>query len=102
MTGTAKKKSGFAVEKIIRPAAKGEERLPTQIGLPLLAKLLGISLVAAREHADKGIPVAGIPGSSSLSTALQVERNVHEQGRVGFCGHRSSDYSIFSARREGV
>jgi hypothetical protein len=62
---------GLGREKVIRPAAKAADKLPVQVGLPCLAKLLGISLVAARTHADKGILVRGNPGQFILEASVQ-------------------------------
>ena len=71
MTETASKKPAYSREKIIRPSARPAESLPVQVSLPLLAKLLGISLVAAREHVDKRLLVKGNGRELILEASVQ-------------------------------
>jgi len=72
--------------RIIRPPYRPPEELPTQIGLPTLAKLLGIEITAARELVECGIILRGNPGlyvleHSVASYCAHLRKIAWRQGR---------------------
>ena len=53
---------GKSKRQIIRASRRAPDRLPTQIGLPTLAKLLGIRITDAEGLVERGILIRGNPG----------------------------------------
>jgi hypothetical protein len=49
-------------KQMIKPLRRAPVGLPTEIGLPALAKLLGIGITEAQQLVDRGIIVRGNPG----------------------------------------
>ena len=72
--------------RIISPPYRPPEELPTQIGLPSLAKLLGIEITAAQELVERGIILRGNPGlyvleHSVASYCAHLRKLAWRQGR---------------------
>ncbi|MBK5199390.1 MAG: hypothetical protein JJE37_14105 [Methyloceanibacter sp.] len=61
--------AGLVRKKVCRPARKEEIRLPVEVGLPLIAALIGIGLTQARELADRKVFVKGTPPSNYILEA---------------------------------
>jgi len=63
-------------KQIIRPSSRAPDGLPTEIGLPTLAKLLGIGVMDAQGLVERRIFVRGNPG-----------RYVLEHSVASYCAH---------------
>jgi len=63
-------------KQVIRPSGQLPDRLPTEISLPALAKLLGMGLTEAQGLAERGIFVRGNPG-----------RYILEHSVASYCTH---------------
>jgi len=57
-------------KQVIRSSSRLPDRLPTEISLPALAKLLGIGITEAQGLAESGIFVRGNPGRYVLKHSV--------------------------------